>query len=199
MQIQWLGLASFKIQTKNSVIITDPYSDSSGLIMPKSKADIILVSDTQNALANNVKRLSGDSFLITGPGEYEVKHSFVYGIPAKNTIYLIEDEDIKIAFLGLLDSDLKDKHLESIEGADILLLPVGTLTKEQRTILISQVEPKVIIPYLYKQPKVKQSLEPLETFLKEMGIKDTEPIDKYSIKKQNLPQEETIVTILKHA
>lgn len=196
MQIQWLGLASFRIQTKHSVIITDPYSDSTGLKMPKYKADIAVISDTENALTNNISRLSGEPFVIDGPGEYEIQHTFVYGIPATTTIHLIEDEGMSIAFLGALDSGLTNEHLEKLEGADILLLPVGTLPKEQRTVIMSQVEPRIIIPYLYKQPGVKQDFESLENWLKEMGAKDIQPQDKFTVKKNDLPQDETTVVVL---
>lgn len=196
MQIQWTGLGSFRIETKNSVIITDPFDDSVGLTMPKLKADIVLISAKDNKLANNVKRLSGDFMLIDSPGEYEIKQSFVYGVAAPNTLYTIEDEGMSLGFLGPLDTGLTDEQLETIEGVDILLLPVGTLSKEQRTVLTSQIEPRVVIPYLFKQPKVKLDLEPLETFLKEFGVKTTQPQDKLTIKKKDLPQEETTVIVL---
>ena len=196
MQIQWLGLAAFKIQTKNSVIVTNPYADSTGLKMPKLKADIVMTTDAESALSNNLNRLSGDGFIIDGPGEYEIGGTFAYGLNGGNTVYVIEDEGITIAFLGALDTDLTNTQLETIEGVDILLLPVGTLNKEQRTVIISQVEPRVIIPYLFKQPKIKEKFSPLEDFLKEMGIKKAEFDTKYSIKKNDLPQEEAKVILL---
>lgn len=196
MQIQWAGLGSFRIQTSHAVIVTDPFSDSSGLIMPKLKADIVLVSDPANSLCNNTKRLSGEGMEINAPGEYEIKETFIYGVPAANTLYLIEDDNMSIAFLGALESGLTNEQLEKLEGADILLLPVGTLSKEQRAVVVSQLEPRVIIPYLFKQAKVKKELEPLETFLKELGVKNSDPIEKYLIKDKDLPQEDTSVVIL---
>ena len=197
MQIQWLGLSSFRIQTKQSVLVTDPYSDKYGPSFPKLKADITVVSNPENDMLNNVKRLSGDPFVIDGPGEYEIQETFVYGIPASTTVYLIEDEGIRVAFLGALESDLVEKQLEMIEGSDILLLPVGTLSKSQRTTIVSQVEPRMIIPYMYKQPKLKAKLEDVSVWLKEMGSKDNSPIDKLKIKKSELPLEETVITLLK--
>lgn len=196
MQIQWAGLGSFRIQTSHSVIVTDPFSDSSGLMMPKLKADIILVSDPANSLCNNTKRLAGEGMEITAPGEYEIKETFIYGVPATNTLYLIEDDNMSIAFLGALDSGLTNEQLAKLEGADILLLPVGTLSKEQRAVVVSQLEPRVIIPYLFKQAKVKKELEPLETFLKELGVKNSDTIEKYVIKDKDLPQDDTSVVIL---
>ncbi len=196
MQIQWTGLGSFRIQTSHSVIVTDPFADSVGVTMPKLKADITLVSDLNNDLCNNTKRLSGDGMTITGPGEYEIKQTFIYGIPANNTLFVIEDDGVSVAFLGALDSGLTNEQLEKLEGVDILLLPVGTLSKEQRSVVVSQVEPRVIIPYLFKQPKVKKDLETLETYLKEFGVKNVEPTEKYTVKEKDLPQDDTITVVL---
>jgi len=196
MQLQWLGLSSFRIQTQQSTIITDPYADSFGVTMPKLKADIIMVSDPNNPLTNNTKRLSGEAYVITGPGEYEVRQTFIYGIPASHTIYLIKDQGISLAVLGPLDTGLNNDQLSKLEGADILLLPVGTLNKEQRTVIVSQVEPRIIIPYLYKQSKVKMSLESLDVFLKEMGIKEPAVKDKFVVKAKDLPQADTVVVVL---
>lgn len=197
MQIEWLGLATFRIQSNQSVIITDPYADSSGLTLPKLKTDIVIVSDPTSDLANNQNRLSGDSFVIDGPGEYETRNTFVYGLVGTSTVYLIEDEGIKVAFLGALDTDLTEKQLEMVEGCDILLLPIGTLDKTQRNQVIGQVEPRIIIPYLYAQPKIKQKLENLDAWLKEMGSNNIESVDKLKIKASDLPQEETVITVLK--
>lgn len=196
MQIQWTGLGSFRIQTQQAVIVTDPFSDTVGLTMPKLKADIVVVSDPTNAMANNTKRLSGDFVLIDSPGEYEIKQAFIYGIAAGSAVYMIEDEGMSVAFLGAIDSGLTDDHLEKLEGIDILLLPVGTLSKEQRTVIVSQLEPRVVIPYLYKQPKLKMDLENLDVFLKELGVKNSTPQEKYVIKKKDLPQDDMAVVIL---
>ena len=200
MQIQWLGLSAFRIQTQHSVIVTDPFADSTGLQFPKLKADIVTMSDNSSDLSNNVKRLSGDPFVVEGPGEYEVGGSFIYGIPTEPTIYVIEDEGMTVAHLGALGNDLTEKQLHTVEGADILLLPLGSLEKSLRAKLISKIEPRIIIPYLHEQKKVKgeakKMLAELEPFLKEMGVKDATAESKFSIKKKDLPQEETIVTVL---
>jgi L-ascorbate metabolism protein UlaG (beta-lactamase superfamily) len=203
MHISWLGFSCFKIQTKENIIITDPYSDKSGLKMPKLKADIILVSDRQNELCNNVDRLSGENFLINQAGEYEIKENLFYAIPAgeadqnKNLIFQAESEGMTIGFLGLLNHSLSNEQLETIEGVDILFLPVSSLTSERRTKIISQIEPRIVIPMYYQLPKTKIKLESIEKFAKEMGQKKIEFLDKIVLKKKDLPQEETRVIFLK--
>lgn len=203
MHISWLGFSCFKIQTKESIIITDPYSDKSGLKMPKLKADIVLVSDRKNELANNIERLSGENLLIDRAGEYEIKQNLFYSIPAgegdqnKNLIFHISSENMTIGFLGLLNHSLSNEQLEIMEGVDILFLPVSSLTSERRTKIISQIEPRIVIPMYYKLPKAKMKLEAVETFAKEMGQKKIEFLDKIVLKRKDLPQDETRIVFLK--
>lgn len=190
MQIQWLGLGAFKIQTTKAVIVTDPFTDKGSLTMPKLKADIVLVSDTTATTANNTQRLSGEPFIITGPGEYEIHETFVYGIPANQAMYLIETEGMSIAFLGSTKQVITPKQLEIIEGADVLLLPLTTFSAEQRTTLLSEIEPRVVIPYLYT------TTAELAPFLKEVAATKVEPQDKFSVKAKDLPQDITTTIIL---
>jgi len=203
MHISWLGFSCFKIQTKESIIITDPYNDNSGWKMPKLKADIVLVSDRKNELVNNVERLSGEHLLINQAGEYEIKQNLFYAIPAgeadqnKNLIFHLSSEGMTIGFLGLLNHSLSNEQLETMEGADILFLPVSSLTSERRTKIISQIEPRIVIPMYYKLPKIKMKLEAVETFAKEMGQKKIEYLDKIVLKQKDLPQEETRIIFLK--
>lgn len=203
MHISWLGFSCFKIQTKENIIITDPYTDKAGLKMPKLKADIVLISDRENEICNNVDRLSGEHFLINQAGEYEIKENLIYAIPAgeadqnKNLIYHIESENMTIGFLGLLNHSLSNEQLETMEGVDILFLPVSSLTSERRTKIISQIEPRIVIPMYYQLPKTKIKLESVEKFAKEMGQKKIEFLDKIILKKKDLPQEETRIAFLK--
>ncbi len=202
MIINWLGMSCCKIQTKEATIIINPFSDKCGLKMPKLKADITLVSNKEHYLTNNSERLSGESFLINSPGEYEIKQIYISGLSAgqgdqtKEVIYYLENEDITIGHLGLLNHSLSNDQLETMEGVDILLLPISTLNAERRSKIISQIEPRVIIPMLYKIPQSKEKLDDLQVFLKEMGVKEAEKMDKYKVAKKELPQEETKIIIL---
>ena len=196
-------MSCFKIQTKETTIIIDPYQDKFGLKMPKAKANIVVSSNPDNDISNNFSRIMGDFFQVNGPGEYEISNIFIYGLRAgegdqkNNTIYLFDLEGLKVAHLGLLNHSLTDKQLETVEGADIILIPLTTLTPEKRTKIISQIEPRLIIPMDYKIPKCKAKLEGLDKFIKEMGGKTPEAQDKLIIKKKDLPQDKTEVAILK--
>jgi len=209
MIINWLGLSAFKIQTKDAILAIDPY-DKIGLKMSKFQADILLVSHEHEG-HNNTAAIKGTPFLISGPGEYEVKNIFIYGIPAfhdnkegtekgRITMYLIEAEGIKISFLSDIGQDnLTEAQLELLGGADILLIPVGginTINGFSAVKIISQIQPRIVIPMHYKIPGLNLKLEDVGKFLKEFGVAQPEKLDKLKITKKDLPQEETKVIIL---
>jgi L-ascorbate metabolism protein UlaG (beta-lactamase superfamily) len=212
MIIQWLGQSAFKIQDKELTIAIDPH-DKTGLKMPKFQADLLLITHDHDD-HNNVKAIKGTPFIINGPGEYEVKNVFVYGLKAfhdnkegtergKITCYVIEINGVKIAHLSDLGQDnLNERQLSILEGVDILLIPVGgiyTINGTGAVKIISQIQPRIIVPMHYKIPGLKIKLEPVETFLKEFGVNDPEKMDKLKIQKKDLPQEETKVIILNKA
>ncbi len=213
MIINWFGQSCFKITGEKTTIITDPFDDSLGLKTPRLAADIVTVShdhyDHNNSKA--VKGLAQDApFIINTPGEYEVKNVFIYGIPSfhddkqgtqrgLNIIYRLEIDGISIAHLGDLGHLLENGQIEKLEGVDILLIPVGgtfTIDGKQATQIISQLEPRLVIPMHYHLPGLKVKIDDLTSFCKEIGVCPKEAIPKFKITKKDLPQEDLQVVIL---
>lgn len=227
MQIIWHGQSCFQIITNPNYqkfgigasqgrngplsIVIDPFDETLGLRVPKLEANILLISHDHYD-HNNIKTVSGSPFIISGPGEYEIKGIFIQGIPSfhdkvkgrsrgKNTCYTIEAEEIKLCHLGDLgQSELTEDQLSALGEVDVLMIPVGgvyTISGEEASKIISQIEPKIVIPMHYALPKLKVKLEGLEKFLKVMGKKEIEPQNKLSIKKKDLPQEEMEIVVLR--
>lgn len=200
MHITWHGLTCVRIQTAEAILLINPFGQNAGVSMPRLKVDIAATTDSANPLTNNIDRLQGDPFLVTAPGEYEVKNIFIYGVahpenPAQ-TLFVIEAEGITLGHLGVTDATLQEKELGYFEGVDVLLLPITNTTTKSRAELISKIEPRLIIPIHYKTKGMKAALEPVEPFLKEMGVKQTEPEKKLILKSRQLPAEETQVVLL---
>lgn len=205
MQIQYFGLSSFKITTKEATIITDPFDKESGLVPPRGAADILVLAEKNNKLYNATSGISGEPFLITDPGEYDVKGVTVTGIPLEQdpgryvTVYLIESEDISILNLThIREWNIKESDLEDLGEIDILILPTGSnsvLTPKLASQIAHSIEPKIVIPSHYEISGLKLPNEKLETFLKEYGAKP-EPIEKLTIKKKDLVEEKTQVVVL---
>ena len=64
--------------------------------------------------------------------------------------------------------------------------------------VISQIEPRIVIPMYYKIPGVKEKLDSVENFCKVMGVKSSEKIDRFRIQKKDLPQEEMKIIVLQN-
>jgi L-ascorbate metabolism protein UlaG (beta-lactamase superfamily) len=215
MTITWLGHACFKIQDKNVTIITDPYDPSIGLKLPRLAADIVTVShdhyDHNNIGA--IRGVNGEPFVIKNPGEYELKGVFIYGLPSwhdksegkergTNTIYRIEMEDISLVHLGDLGHILNEDQIKILEGVDILCIPVGgvyTINAKEAAEVISQIEPRIVIPMHYKIPGLKINIDPIDKFAREMGVSVKEKLPKLKVSQKDLPQEETKIIILECA
>ncbi|MFH1509642.1 MAG: MBL fold metallo-hydrolase [Candidatus Nealsonbacteria bacterium] len=215
MNINWYGQSCFLITSvrgKGEVtnIIIDPFDESIGLRVPKMEANVLLTTHDHKD-HNNAKAVSGNPFLINGPGEYEVKEVFIQGIQSYhdensgkdrgvNTIYTLETEDIKICHLGDLgQKELTSEQLEQIGDVDILMIPVGgnfTISAKEAGKIMSQIGPSIVIPMHYSIPKLKIKLDSLDLFLKAVGVKSPETLAKLSIKKKDIVSEESKVIVL---
>lgn len=197
MIISWHGFNYFKLKNTNSSLILNPYGLDKTTKFSKAKAEIILFSDPSKITE---AKFNSDAFVIDSPGEYEVQDVFVYGKQLNgNIIYYIVFDDIKVAFLGEFGhEELSNSHLELVEGADILIIPVGggdlTTAKEAGKI-IRQVEPRIVIPSCHKAGAFKLKVDPVEDFVKELGLK-AEEIDKFKVRKNDLPQDEMKLIVL---
>lgn len=214
MDITPLGHASFKIRGKQTTVVTDPYSsDMVGLKFPKhTTADIVTVSH-QHKDHNAVSQLEGAPFVISGPGEYEIKGTSVVGFSTfhdgtsgkergANTIYRIEIDGVSIVHLGDLGHVLSASDVDGLDGVDILLVPTGgfyTIDAKQASQVISEIEPNIVIPMHYGCPGLNQKtfrlLAPVSDFLKEMGKVGIVPVPKLTISKDKLPSEMQLVVL----
>ena len=204
MQIQYFGLSSFKITTKEATIITDPFHKDSGLTPPRGAADILILAEKNSKLYSATSGVSGEHFDITDPGEYDVKGVTVTGIPLKQegkyiTVFLIESEDIRILNLThIKEWNMKENEIEELGDIDILILPVGgntVLTASAAAKVVNEVEPKIVIPSHYKMDDLISDLDSKDKFIKEMGGKKEE-MEKLTIKKKELQEEGTKLVIL---
>jgi len=212
MQINYLGHSCFKIRSKNTILLTDPFDESIGFPLPRTKADIVTISHEHkdHFCLDNVE---GEPFIVNGPGEYEIADVSVFGLAAfhdkvggaergKNTIYTIRTEEVSLCHLGDLGHKLNDQQLEEVNGVDVLFIPVGgtyTLGPKEAVEVINQVEPKIVIPMHYRVPALEssfaQSLLPLEDFLNEIGVPEAKSVDKLIVSKTNLPEEREVVSL----
>jgi L-ascorbate metabolism protein UlaG (beta-lactamase superfamily) len=212
MEIKFLGHSSFKIKGKEVTIVTDPYDSSVGFKFPKVEAEIVLIShDHQDH--NQGELVGGKPYVIAGPGEYEVKGVSVVGIQTfhdesqgaergMNTVYRIELEGINLCHLGDLGHLLSSSQLSELNGIDILFIPVGgvyTIGPKRAVEVVTQLEPKIVIPMHYRVPEQKNNqtfgqLSGVDEFLKEVG-EEAKPQPKLIISRDRLPSEREVLVL----
>ena len=168
---------------KNTIKISGKSADVAINAASGTKADLLLFTDP------STKVVTEKSF--QGPGEYEVMGMMVDGveIDASNTAYSLVIDDMHITYAIGLEAPLTDAQLERMDGVDILVISVQDSKADLMNKIISQVEPKVLIPIMDSE------LE-LAKIKAEFG-KDSEPIDKYKISKKDLPIDSQQLVILK--
>jgi len=215
MNITWYGYSCFKMEfgtrggTKVS-LVTDPFAKEGRNGLPRTlSADIVTVSHDHER-HNNIKEVSGEPFVIDGPGEYEVKDIMVTGIKAchdnqqcevrgSNTLFYIVADGIHLAHLGDLDHKLEESQMADVHNIDILFVPIGggdVLDAKQAVEVISQFEPRIIIPMHYQTERWGKGMDGLQPFLKAMGVATPETVSRLKVTARDLPQEETKVVVI---
>lgn len=195
MEITWYGHSCFRIVERGrATVVTDPFGESLGYDVPKLKADVVTISHDAPG-HNNVDMVRGCEHVVSGPGEYEIGGVFIIGVPTfnresenprLNVIYVLDFEGLSVAHLGDLDHVPNQSMVESLGPIDVALVPVGdggALSSSQAAEVISLLEPSIVVPMHFQTDALRgMTLDPVDRFLKEMGISSVqaEPLLKIS-------------------
>lgn len=201
MEIIHLGHSSFKLIGKDLTIVADPFDAAKvGLKFPRTEADVVTVSH-DHPDHNATGEVRGEFVCFDTPGEYEIKNAEIVGTASfhdakqggelgQNTIFSYEIDGINVCHLGDLGAPLSSDQLEKIDGVDILMIPVGgkyTIGAKEAAKVISEIEPKIVIPMHYRVGKMTD-LDSVDSFVKEIG-KTPKKKDSLKIQKKDLPEE----------
>jgi L-ascorbate metabolism protein UlaG (beta-lactamase superfamily) len=213
MEITWFGHSCFQLKGRNVTLITDPFSPQTdspvgeASRLGKLPASIVTISHDHPG-HNYVVGVTGSPYVIRSPGEYEISDVLITGVASyhdndhgkqrgRNTIYLIHMDDLVICHLGDLGHTLQEEQLEVVADADVLLVPIGgqhTINAAQAAEVISQVEPRIIIPMHYL-PSSEDAPRPLDKFCREMGVEAANSQPRLTIAHTTLPAETQVVIL----
>lgn len=217
MKIIWYGQGCFQMVLKGEgksriTVVIDPFDSRVKLKAPWKKADVLLITQ-QGEESGEIKSAQAQPFLIIGPGEYEIKSIFIQGIAVPceehkdqkqkgSTIFTMRAEGMQLCHLGAFcQGELTLQQLDKIGDVDVLMIPIGGVSginKRQVLKIISQIEPRIVIPMHYQIPGPRTRQKTLDEFLKAFGIESIVPQSMISIKTKDLPKEdETKVLVLK--
>lgn len=213
MEIRYAGHSSFHIKTKDAKVVTDPFNPTMvGLKYPKTDADIVSVSH-HHGDHDFVEVVTGSPLIIDWPGEFEKNKVRIFGFKSyhdknkgadrgENVLYKFEVEGISILHCGDLGLVPDDGFIDDIGEVDILMVPVGgffTINSDEAVSLIKKVEPAIVIPMHYNNPKLNQEqfgkLETVDTFIKKIGATPEPPMPTLVIKKEDIGEEMKVVVM----
>lgn len=193
-----------KATAGDTTLVFGPVSKGSKNFKPVNfGADVAFISFDHPDMNGADEAVRGDRqpFVITGPGEYEVKDITVAGFPAGstyggegkiNTVYSVHFDGLSLLYLGALgDLDLPADVLE-MDAPDIVIIPVGdngALNASEAQKLAVKLEAKIVIPVLYDDKSLK-------LFLKEAGAEAVKPVEKLTIKPKDVVGKENEVVVL---
>ncbi len=207
MEITWYGMSCFRLVERNKpAIVTDPFTvNGNG---NKLRADVVTISHGAPG-HSNLDAVRGQKYVLTRPGEYEIGGLFITSIATynnenpqsvrQNNVFTFFYEDVTVCHLGDLDHVPEQNQVEKVGPIDILLVPVGggaALNSNQASEVISIIQPSIVIPMHYAIPGAPIQLDPLEKFLKEMGLTNVNEEDSLKISSRTI-SEETQVIVLK--
>ena len=202
MIITPLGGPAVKIISKTSLvpegelsIVVNPYSQVKGLPkLRKQNAHIIVASKEDSAYCDD-KNFSKEAFVITTPGEYEIKGVLIgaeyVGTEKERTlIFRMDIENVALGFcIGLSSVDMT--AIEStLEGIDVLFISVGgkgLIDSKKAMDVVAELEPRMVIPMEYKSKASPVARDDISAFSKEFGT--TKPVvsSKFKLTKKDLP------------
>jgi len=209
LDIDWYVQSCFRLREGSVIVVTDPYDRSIGYNLPRLRADLVTCSHDAPG-HSNASAIKGDPKVLTRPGEYEVKGIFITGIQTwrgggagstakeENTVFVFEFGDMTVCHLGDLSRVLTQAQVESMPNVDILLVPVGdgsALDADKAAEVISQLEPRLVIPMHYLTPYTMLKLDPLSKFLKAMGVAESPAVEMLRTSRSQLPQETQVIVL----
>jgi hypothetical protein len=71
----------------------------------------------------------------------------------------------------------------------------NALNAAQAAEVISLIEPQIVAPMHYSLPDLTVKLDPVDKFLKEMGLTKADTVDTLKLTKANLPEETQIILL----
>lgn len=213
MDIIPLGLSSFRLRGKSVTLVTDPYDSALvGLKFPKHIEAAVVTVSHDHKDHNAIFNIEGTPYIVKGPGEYDIQGVSIVGFSSfhdekagslrgKNTIFRIEIDGIVIVHMGDLGHNLSSAQIESLDGVDVLMIPVGgtvTIDAKNAVSVVKEIDPSIVIPMHYHKPELNQKtfgeLEPVSAFVKELG-KEAVTMPKLSLTREKITEEMQLIIL----
>ncbi len=218
MEITWYGRTCIRLRGRDAVVVADPYQSVVGPTGRGITGDIVTYShpddvplararggarsrDGKTAVPSSLEA----SFVLDGPGEYEVRNVLLTGVQTyrddargaergRQTAFVVELDGMHTVHLGDIGHLLTEEELADVGSVDIACVPVGgNLSATRSAELIAQLDPRIVVAMPVCEDEARCD-EAMARFFHEMG---GEPAiqPKLTVMPSALPAEVTAVRL----
>ena len=188
-------------------VVTDPYPASIGLRVDNRPAEIITVSNL-HPNHNHHDGIDGDPKVFSNPGEYEFNGVTARGVMTplaegqsrdeRNVAFTVEIGGINICHLGDISVPLTTRIVDDLKPVDVVLVPVGghcTMDMDQIYQTLQDLDAKITIPMHFKTDGINVEVDPIDNFVRRMGLDDVQPQPRLVVTSTNLGTDMRVVVM----
>ena len=207
MDITWLGHSCFRLHDADMTVVTDPYPASIGLRVDNRPAEIVTVSNP-HPNHNHHDAIDGDPKVFSNPGEYEFNGVTARAVMTplsesqsrdeRNVAFTIEIGGINICHLGDISVPLTTNIVDDLKPVDVVLVPVGghcTMNMDQIYQTLQDLDAKIAIPMHFKTDGINVEVDPIDNFVRRMGLDDVQPQPRLVVTSANLGTDMRVVVM----
>tara|TARA_B100000029_G_scaffold109842_1_gene101405 strand:- start:83 stop:631 length:549 start_codon:yes stop_codon:yes gene_type:complete len=175
--------------------------------MDNRPASVVTVSNP-HPNHNSVAGIEGEPKVFDAPGEYEFNGVTARGVMTplaegqpreeRSVAFTIEIGGINICHLGDISMPMTTRQIDELKPVDVVLVPTGghcTLDMEQVYQTLQDLDAKVVIPMHYQLPGVDVELDPIENFVRRMGLDEVQPQPRLVVTQANLGTDMRVVVM----
>jgi L-ascorbate metabolism protein UlaG (beta-lactamase superfamily) len=183
MRIKFYAHASFRLESDQLAVVTDPYTPApgnSGFDRIEEPADIVIMSSATDSFHSDPSHVLGNPTVVNalelpqegktvGPlyiKSYPAYESMTFDYraaynrdPDANALYHFEIGGLRVLHMGDTGVPVLTEYLDALAGAH------ATIALDKLDEAIKAIKPKAVIPMHYYSPKGVLKIEPVEKFL----------------------------------
>jgi len=188
MKVTFYAHASFRLETPEVSVVTDPYTPGvSGFEPIDEPADLVIMSSATDRFHSDPSHVRGDPTVVNALLDVPPDGITVRGVPIRafptsesltfdfgrdpdaNAMYLFTIGGVRVLHMGDVGNAIAPAVLEALAGeVDVLLALAGahaTIALDDLDRAIAAIAPRIVIPMHYWHPRGVLKIEPVDRFL----------------------------------
>ena len=189
MKLTFYAHASFRLETPEVSVVTDPYTPGvSGFAPIDEPADLVIMSSATDRFHSDPSHVRGQPTVVNALLDIPPDGVTVRGVPIRafptsesltfdfgrdpdaNAMYLFTVGGVRVLHMGDVGNAIAPAVLETLSGqVDLLLALTGahaTIGLEDLDRAIAVIAPRIVIPMHYWHPRGVLKIEPVDRFLR---------------------------------